>query len=388
MKKGKRTHALDSRGRPVAGLYTYTDATSRTSFYAGFKLEGRWTMKVLEAVTLTEARREREGLLAGLRDGRIAQRDTQTFADVFAEWQDSRSLAERTRSHERHLLDRHLADLKARRVQSVTASEVAKLLRGMRHTYSPWTQTAVYRILTGVFALAVRRGTLTRSPMAGLATSERPRQRNQKAIRTLTVAEIGTLVAASKSERWRAALGLAAYGGLRLGEIRGLRWGDIDLDANMIRVERSLLPDGTAKATKTKAGERAVPMLPALRRLVVAWRLRSPLTGDDDLVICSIRRGAEGTAVAERNLRRSLQAAVTRAGLEVADGERLSWHALRHAAISTLATDLALPATTLAAIAGHSDAGFTLKVYARDPRDPESMTADVLARAAAAGVGV
>jgi len=34
---------------------------------------------------------------------------------------------------------------------------------------------------------------------------------------------------------------------------------------------------------------------------------------------------------------------------------------------------------------GHANASFTLACYRRDPRDPETMVADVLARAAAAG---
>ena len=45
-----------------------------------------------------------------------------------------------------------------------------------------------------------------------------------------------------------------------------------------------------------------------------------------------------------------------------------------------LATDLELPATTLAELVGHSDAGFTLKVYARDGRDQAAVVKDVLAR--------
>ena len=47
-----------------------------------------------------------------------------------------------------------------------------------------------------------------------------------------------------------------------------------------------------------------------------------------------------------------------------------------------------LPATTLARLTGHSDAGFTLKVYARDGRDEAAVVEDVLARASAAHVGV
>jgi len=37
---------------------------------------------------------------------------------------------------------------------------------------------------------------------------------------------------------------------------------------------------------------------------------------------------------------------------------------------------------------GHTDAGFTLRCYSRDARDEATVMADVLARAAGAGVGV
>jgi hypothetical protein len=52
-----------------------------------------------------------------------------------------------------------------------------------------------------------------------------------------------------------------------------------------------------------------------------------------------------------------------------------------------LATDLELPATTLARLTGHADAGFTLRVYARDGRDEVAVVKDVLSRAAGAGIG-
>ncbi len=66
---------------------------------------------------------------------------------------------------------------------------------------------------------------------------------------------------------------------------------------------------------------------------------------------------------------------------------RLSWHSLRHSYASMLATDLELPATTLARLTGHADAGFTLRVYAKDGRAAASVVEDVLARAANAGIG-
>lgn len=375
--QGKRTRALDSRGRPVPGLYLRDGR-----YIAGFKLDRRWQMRTLDADTLTDARRKRASLIAGLREGRIAAPARATFGEVFDEYQASRTIAERTRKHERHLLDRHLAALKTRRVQEIGASDVATVLRGLRDRYSPWTCVAVYRLLAGTFALALRRGIVTRNPVDGLAPAERPKQRNVKAIAVLDPDTMELLVRAGTSGRWRAAIGLAGYAGLRLGEIRGLRWQDVDLDANALNIQQSLLPDGTAKPPKTEAGERTVPMLPALRRLLVEWKVRSPRTRPDQLVICT----ADGGAVQERNLRRALDDAKVTAGLDTT-AERLSWHSLRHSFASMLATDLELAGTTLARLTGHADAGFTLKVYARDKRASAVVVADVLARAAAGGVG-
>lgn len=225
---------------------------------------------------------------------------------------------------------------------------------------APWTCVAVARILRGTVALGVRRCILTRSPMDGLAPSELPKQRNAYRVAVLDAATMAALVGQGQTERWRAALGLAGYAGLRLGELRALTWNDIDFEAGTVAVQRSALPDGTMKPPKTEAGVRVVPLLPVLRRLLVAWKLRSPCAQRHDLVLCT----AEGGPVEERNLRAALDAAKRRAGLDGRE-DRLSWHALRHSFASTLATDLELPATTLAELIGHADAGFALRVYAR-----------------------
>jgi integrase len=373
-----RARVLDSRGRPVAGLYL-----REGRYIAGFNCPqvGRWRMVTLDADTLTEARRERDAILAGLRDGRSRAPNATTVEDLFRDCQDARNLSDRTRAHERHLFDRHLDSLADRRAQDVTPAELARVLRGLRDRYSPWTCVAVHRLARGAFALGVRRGILTRSPADGLARSEIPRQRNARRVHVLDADALARLVAAATSERWRAALGLAGFAGLRLGELRALTWEDVDLDARALTIARSLTPDGTVKAPKTEAGTRVVPTVPALRRVLVEWRLRSPHTRPGDLVVCT----AEGGPVQERNVRRALDDAKTTAGLAETAG-RLSMHALRHSCLSALATG-GLAATTLAEIAGHTDPGFTLRVYARDGRDPGELVADVLEKATVTGFG-
>lgn len=117
------------------------------------------------------------------------------------------------------------------------------------------------------------------------------------------------------------------------------------------------------KTPKTKAGERSIPVVPALRSRLIEWRLRSPFSTDDDLVIPS----HAGGCVAPENTRRALSSAIKAAGLD-GGAERLSFHSLRHAYGSTLVL-ASVPITTIARLMGHTNPGFTLRAYAHDARD-------------------
>jgi integrase len=83
----------------------------------------------------------------------------------------------------------------------------------------------------------------------------------------------------------------------------------------------------------------------ALRRLLIAGKLRAPHTRPRDLVIGT----ADGGVAQERNIRRALEAAKEAAGLDETAG-RLSMHSLRHSWVAAMATG-GLAATTLARLA-------------------------------------
>jgi integrase len=366
--------ALDSRNRPVPGVYRRDG-----KFVAGGSIEGRWQFKTLTAATLTEAKRERESWLAGLREGRIAERNTITFRQLFDRWQDERNIAERTAEHERDLFRWYLSTLADRRVQDVARRDLALILKDMNARYSQWTATAIYRIMRATFDLAVRDDIITRSPVSRLSAADRPSQVNQREIARLDSATLAKLVAAVASDRWRVAVALAALGGLRVGEVRGLQWQDIDFEANTIAVRRSLSRTGEAQPTKTDAGSRVVALFPELRRLLLLWKVASPHAAADDKIVST----ASGGAVGERNALRALQAAISKAGIDTGD-KRLSFHSLRHSAGSVWLTEYGLAITTVSVMLGHASPEITLRVYGRDPRDQQTIIADVLARAAAA----
>jgi integrase len=61
-----------------------------------------------------------------------------------------------------------------------------------------------------------------------------------------------------------------AYSGMRPGELRALRWGDIG--TNTILVQRAASPTARSRRTKTRRGVRNVRLLPPLAEDLAAWR--------------------------------------------------------------------------------------------------------------------
>jgi integrase len=119
---------------------------------------------------------------------------------------------------------------------------------------------------------------------------------------------------------------IAAYTGLRLGELRALHWGDVDLTTRRVVVHRALSGrvQGPTKSWQTRYVPIADPAAGAFRRLAE----RVEYTSADDLVFCS-RFGRRLDAAA---IRRRFKRASSAVGLRV-----LRFHALRHGAGSLIA---------------------------------------------------
>jgi integrase len=140
------------------------------------------------------------------------------------------------------------------------------------------------------------------------------------------------------------AIALAAFAGLRMGEVRALEVGDVDLKEGCIHVRRSLSDD---VVTTPKSGhERVVPLAPELHKLLAeATRSKLPKSR----VILS-RSGTTPNRVLVLSSLKSLQ---RRHGLK----ER-SFHSLRHFFCSTLSRGGA-SVEAVRVLAGHNSLNIT-----------------------------
>ena len=129
--------------------------------------------------------------------------------------------------------------LGTRSISKVTANDVASLISSMeREGLKPWTVKTTLVGLGLLFKHALRRNYVSDNPMARLEADEKPTI-TKREIRVLTHEEITALLNAAP-KRHRTAIATALYSGLRVSELLGVRWQDVDFAAGLIHVRHQL----------------------------------------------------------------------------------------------------------------------------------------------------
>ena len=310
---------------------------------------------------LKEAEAALEDIRAKKRRGERVAPSRATLAETAEAWLATQSqLRPRTReSYEQSLRNHILPRLGRLRVAEITQDDVALLIAEMQAAgYTGWTILTVLKPLGKLLGHAVRRGQIGSNPVRGLEPGERPSPGTREK-RILQRDEIHALLDAA-DPRYRSLLATAVFTGLRIGELLGLIWADVNLRDGTLHFRKQLDRDGHRVEPKTPHAKRSVVLMPALGRLLREHRLASPHSSAGDLVFAS----SLGTGFDRRNVsRRGLARAVTAAGLEVPDRPRLRFHDLRH----TFASLLIAQGTNVVFVSrqlGHKTPAVTLGVYA------------------------
>jgi integrase len=339
------------------------------------RADGRWEARITleggrvksfygqtraEVVTrLTRAQHERaQGLL-------IALDERQTVAQYLASWLATVKPAVRPRTWTRYevairvhivpALGKHrLTRLTAQHVQQLYA---AKLEEGL----ASGTVRHLHATLHGALDQAVRLHIIPRN-VSDIVTPPRP-SRNEMQI--LTPEQAQTFLRAVSGQRLEALYVLGLTTGMREGELLGLRWRDVDLDAGVLHITSTLHHTRGAwrlDTPKTAQSRRRVDLAPMAADALRAHRTRQLeerlLAGahwhDHDLVFTR----TDGEPIRRsRLLDLEFRPLLAKAGLPP-----LRFHDLRHTA-ATLLLLANVPAKVVSELLGHSNVGITLNRY-------------------------
>jgi integrase len=359
--------------------------------------EGRVHFKTTSARNLTEAKAEREKLRVDVRAGNVVAPSKATVKDVaddfFAAFESlvlTGEKSERTlelyRQRWRTHLERPLGRIP---VQGVRAEHVARVLESLRRSgLSPWTVKGIYTLAGAIFSHAMSRGLLAESPLKRMSKAERPSGKSKTQARTLTDAECGKLIGKAPGE-WRTMVADAAGTGLRLSELLGLRWQDVDFEAGLVHV-RFQLSRATGQRPaklvplKSGAGERDVFLVLELVSLLKRHKAEafSRRHARPDSFVFATR---DGHPLSQRNAARALTNAADKAGLNPDGVQTLSWHDLRHTSISRLIA-AGLDVVQVQRQAGHARPSITLDIYSHE-FERAKRSDDIRAKIAATGIG-
>jgi integrase len=310
--------------------------------------------------TLTDARAWRAATQAGLRSGAVGVPTRTTVEEAAAEWlKAAQAQVIRTRSgapykpsalraYEQALRTKVVPELGHLRLSALSRAQVQDLVdRLVAAGKSPSTVRNAVLPLRAIYRRALARSEVAVNPTLGLALPANRARRD----RIAHPAEARALLDALGTED-RPVWATALYAGLRRGEIKGLRWSDVDFERGLIRVEQAWDDKEGPIEPKSRAGRRRVPLAKPLRSQLAAYRLRSEGSGEE-LVFGS----GTNRAIDSLRLTRRARKAWRKAGLA-----QIGLHECRHT-YAALMVAAGVNAKALSVYMGHSSITVTLDRY-------------------------
>ena len=315
------------------------------------------------------------------RDHLLRRRDFQkpgvhecNFADILYAWQEANRvrLREASVSRYQNLIDTHiLPTLGSIRMSQFTAAAInsfaADKLKKGRLDGTGGLSAAYVRSMLVVISSAIRFGVSERlcaplnSPVVKPASEKRdlkilcPRSQKileQELLRDMSAESILIFI--------------TLYTGLRIGEACALQWDDIDMEARVIYVRRTVSrtwsgENGkkcsrlTVGPPKTPSSLRCIPMCSVLHEVLSSY----PRRKEKGYVLL----GSNGGLVSPRTFEYRYKQILNRCGLQL-----LNYHALRHT-FATRCIERGVDIKTLCEILGHANAATTLNIYVHSSMD-------------------
>ncbi|MFJ3586003.1 tyrosine-type recombinase/integrase [Streptomyces sp. NPDC090127] len=227
---------------------------------------------------------------------------------------------------------------------------------------SPSTLIYVHSVLKSALEHAVREDELPRNVARNVkTTTNRPRR-----FQPLTATEARRFLDAARADRLHSLYELALRTGLRKGELLGLHWEDLDLNAGTASIRHSLQRTRTGGLThlptKTRASERRIALptecIHSLKKRKERQDRERETAGSAWSDGGHVFTTPAGRPLDPANLTRRFRTFLDRAGLR-----RIRFHDLRHST-ATLLLEQGVDLVVIKELLGHAHIGVTAGVYA------------------------
>jgi len=339
---------------------------------------GKRRQKRITALTRRELETRAAEIIHAAETGFIEPRSV-TFGEFWERWCEAKTptLSPATARRYRDLGRLHLAAFAGVKLAKIGAADVQRLYADRLATGLSGTSVRhLHSVLHGAFDDAVKWGLVARNVCDAVKAPARDRTEMQ----TWNPAEARAFLAAAVGDDLEALWRLAITTGMRRGELLGLKWADVDFDANALSVRRSLSRGDSSRLIerepKTQAGRRRIALSPetveSLRRHRVRQlehRLSAGIVYEDgDLVFVN----PFGKHIHPNTLMRSF-ARLTKA----AKVPPIRFHDLRHTSATLLLAEGVHPKIVQERL-GHSDIAMTLNRYSHVTPHMQTAAANAL----------
>ena len=353
----------------------------------------------ISAQTLEELREKEIDVLRDVLDGVRADKNSLTINDLYYSWvQLKRGLKDNTFSNYKYMytqfVEPEFGKTKLIELKRTDVRGFYNYLADEKHVKAN-TIDNIHTVLHQVLELGVEDEYLRYNPSDN-ALKELKKAHNFEVDkrRALTVSEQEMfekfLCENAKYRRWYPIFVIMLWTGMRVGEITGLRWCDIDLEDETISINHTLVYYCTRteqgqifaiNTPKTKAGERIIPMLPKVKEAFLmekeyqkecGLKCEAVVDGYRDFIFVNRFGNVQHQGTLNKALNRIIRdcnyEVMDKYGTEATILPKFSNHSLRHT-FTTRMCEAGVNIKAMQEILGHADAETTMDIYAEATKD-------------------
>lgn len=251
------------------------------------------------------------------------------------------------------------SEIVKKKIEDITSDDIQSYLNSLKNYSNSYIKKLTEQF-NQAYKYAMNKGYVVRNPMVDVIKPKSTKK--DRVIRAMTIEEQQTFTKYLMSktiddEPYKNVFLIQMYCGLRIGEALALRDTDINLEKNLLKVDKTLTMDKNLKVTmgdttKTYAGIREIPIPDSIRGSLIEQMKIAKNNRDGQLFLSQ-----NGNLIDGRNANRILKIRLKELGI---DG--ITTHSLRHT-YGTRCVEAGMRAVALQRLMGHTDVSVTLNTY-------------------------